>query len=179
MIGLRRWLALLGVWTLASCAANPSYTLRQTLDQLPPGTRLEIQQPLRIPAGQTYLWFQRGRIVPITSLMAWSPHCSLDLHHPLESSRELTGGVFLVTEVSELASGQGMPWVVRPASSIWRDRGSWDVTTLFQLSSADHPEVKRLRCQVMIDSWADYDVITLQGLQTVLGEYFRIRPPSI
>lgn len=163
---------------LASCALPPPRELRIAQESLPPGTRLIVNRPFTVPAGHSGLWFQGGGPRGSGGLTVWVRHCSLDLHRRVEVPTEFTEGEMMVTDLRESEWG-GIGVALRRVAVFPiepSDRGAWTVETVLGLSSVDHPIVRQLRCERMIDSRIDHEPLTAEELKRVLGDYFRIEP---
>lgn len=160
---LLAWVALI----LSGCAlfevkpdtASPFYAV-------PQGAVVEIHQPITIPAGNTRVWLQRGRVG--VGQDWWYPACNLEVN-TLDRERDQTiaPGRFEVVRVqpTQYTQLQTPPAAVMPVG-FRADYNGGGVTWMWLgqylwLSSAEQPDVRRLTC---------------------LGVYsvpFTARPPSI
>lgn len=154
---LRIALSLVLAGGLAACARAPVTDEASPFFRIPPGSTLVLAQPLQVPAGQTHIALQGGRVVGQGGL--YDVSCRLELKIPVpERARPVEPDRFHIQRVEDNQEYVTAPKVHR----FWK--------TLY-LRSERQPEVIQLVCEQWQDLLWGRD-IALAQVREALGPAF-------
>ncbi len=143
--------------------------------KLPPvGTSIELHQPLRVPAGHTRVFLQRGEVVAKQRFDRYVPSCNFEVRTLLEQTREIEAESFLVTRVQRETAE--VVQQVYPVLQAGLDLAGMDdglpmivLSVHLWISSDQQPDVMRLTCRGAFDDPSQADPPSIEQMQEALG----------
>ena len=176
---------------LSACQTNRKFSPRAHSGSIPPGSYLELHQPLTIAAGDDQVFIQDSKTVSSGGYSygfdQYYPFCYLQVRNISKEAQTIQPGRFDITRVylDETEFVQRYP--TRLAASIGAGISHGKVgliasgdadggvrliveTTVMDLSSASQPKVKRFVCGGGFDLETYADVATLEEIDAVLGD---------
>lgn len=179
---MKRGLLVIVLMVSVACQSPPTVVDERSTDFPPPvGTRFTLKQELTIPADSAHVDLQRGQPVSQGKLDLYRPHCRLDVQEVREMPQVIQPDDFLVKRVyrqtTDLVAEHSAFLRVQQVSE--NDGGPTFMIyrTVFELTSARQPQVRRLTCQQW-DRPALGNHLSLSQIRTVLGEFFTITLPG-
>ncbi len=149
---------------------NPTYLV-------PPGSMLELNQPLAVYPGYSRSFIQGGQSVKFNEVNQRYPWCQFRLYEPpeaLETKRQIQPDRFLVIRSYRVPEpSAAVPRLLASSlliSNILRDdRPDLDLSSIMQISSKQQPQVIEFKCSIFADPVTD-DYVTINEMQQALGD---------
>lgn len=164
---------------LAGCQAlQENAAAYRRAHDVPPGSTLELQRPLEIPARRRNVYIQNGELATYWHVNQYYPYCELILRHSSDAARTLQPGEFLVTRARRIVDmNAGLaPRLVAVSVNGGDDNGPspWLYALEMYVQSERNPDVERLICGSLQDpTIADYP--TVDEIREGLGGLFTLR----
>ena len=165
---LLRWTAILIFFVvLSGCASTGGTPTRM----LPVGSKVQVNQELSAVRG-TRVTIQYGRVMPRSEVSVLDPHCQFYLYRSREEMRDpvvVKPGTFTVKRTYQRQAYDG----VQLAATQFVGDPTRYPTTIMELSSAQQPEVRDLRCAI----WGTTNIegfLTINQMQAALGDLVKL-----
>jgi len=170
-------LALLGL--IPGCSQSTFRSGEDPLAFLAAGSEIQLTRDLEIPAGETRIFFQRGKAIPKRELDHYHTSCDLEVRNLLQQVQTVSRGLFVIGKftsgresVVSLGTTQLADKIL--SSRIFGDRGpSVHRYLRVDLHSTTQPDVMRLTCR---GAWEDYYSALLPGemeIKVALGDIMK------
>lgn len=123
------------------------------------GSEIQLNRDLEIPAGETRVFFQRGKTIPVGELDYYHPSCDLEVWELQQKVRTVAKDLFVIGRLSSgtdpvVSLGTTQLVDSTTVARLFGDRGpSVHRYLRVELHSATQPDVMRLTCR---GAWADY-----------------------
>jgi hypothetical protein len=170
---------------MAAAGVASAQSFNSPATQIPVGSFIVVKQRLPVAPEYTWVFVQSGKLSSWTELRHWYPFCRFEVAGLVPRERYIEPGRYRVTRavgenrtVDLDLQGPGQSQAIKVQSGgggapniIYRSH--------FDLSSPDHPEVRRLSCQeqfVMMDTESGY--VSLAKIRQALGELAEVRLPE-
>lgn len=154
-----RIMALALLPLLTGCGQSTFRNGADPLAFLAPGSEIQLTRDLDIPGGETRVFFQRGKAIPLRELDYYHPSCDLEVWELQQQVRTVAKDLFVIGKMNS-----GRDPIVSLGTTKLADSSS--VARIFvdhgpsvhhylrvELHSAVQPDVMRLTCR---GAWADY-----------------------
>lgn len=153
----------------------------------PPGSRLVLNQELRVPAGKLAVYIQNGRVMQDVEVQHYYPFCKFELAENSSTARPVQPDQMIITRSAQtrvkgatalaapvvVAGGPGM----RLSSLFDDDRPTYQsFSTRMDLRSEKQPEIFRLSCAVW-DTPSIGNYVTIAQMRRTLGDVFTLQLP--
>lgn len=151
---------------------------------LAPGARVVLHRSLTIPAEETGVWLQDGRVLTAGEVQRYYPHCRLEVRRRLAQTQTVEPDEFIVTRVSQTllhtvrATPPGVdPMAVKVGFRFASDGGPsiQTLATLVDLGSNRQPDVMRLSCGQLEVPPQYIRHVTLGDIRGALGDVITLR----
>lgn len=152
---------------------------------VPAGSRVVLQRPLKMPVGRRSLHIQHGEVTRYRSLNIYDGYCELELKTLSDTPRVIKPDTFTVTRFHQQIDYTQSSMRAAPAprlvamggggADVEGDMGDIPFQSVMRLRSPRQPDVKRLTCNI----WAtpsEGDYLTVKEMQDTLKGVFTIRP---
>lgn len=176
---------------LSACQTNRKFSPRAHSGSIPPGSYLELHQPLTIAAGDDQVFIQESKTVSSGGYSygfdQYYPFCYMQVADISKQPQIIEPGRFEITRVNQDETEFVQRYPVKVASSAGVTLGHGDVrmlaggggdgggvrlivvTTVMALTSEQQPAVKRLVCGGGFDLETFADLPTVDQVDAVLG----------
>lgn len=175
----------LTVLLMAAVSVSSAQSFNSPATQIPVDSFIVVKERLPVAPEYTWVFVQFGKLSSWTELRHWYPFCRFEVAGLVPRERYIEPGRYRVTraagesrtvELDLQAPGRGQAIKVQSGGGgapniIYRSD--------FDLSSPDHPEVRRLSCQekfVMMDTESSY--MSLEKIRQALGTLAEVRLPE-
>lgn len=144
---------------LAGCSQLTVRNGKDPLAFLAVGSEMQLTQDLEIAAGETRVFFQRGKAITRGELDHYYPSCDLEVWELQPIARAVSRDLFVIGKLTSgrepvVSLGTTKLAASALASRLFRDRGESVHRYLrVELHSANQPDVMRLTCR---GAWDDY-----------------------
>ncbi len=173
----RRVVIVLAVLLLAGCRAgvttDPSYIIPTA------GSSVKIKKQLLVPAGETRVFLQRGRVVAKAKFDRYYPSCNFEVWKLTQEPTIIQPGSFVVSK-----AGRDINHVVslehlKIAALRWHHHDSDHAMIMHAvhmwLQSAEQPNVYRLTCRGWLAVPAEAEKPALADMREALGNLASIK----
>ncbi len=175
-------MVLAGVLLLGGChtLGNPRQDFAHRL--IRPGSELVLEQAITIPAEDTAVYVQGGRVVTVVNEMR--PYCKFAVWTRLEEQQEVAPDRFVIRRVNWGTSYIQATRPVMVALVVYGHRGAPDrlyYQTELYLSSERQPDVYRITCEVdriEAGGHSQHTYLTLSEVRGALEGLFRLELAS-
>ena len=134
---------------------------------LPTGSKVQVNQDLSAVSGAR-VTIQYGRVIPRSEVSVIDPHCQFYLHRSREEMNDpvvVRPGTFTVKRVYQRQAYDGLQLA---ATQFVGDPTRYP-TTVMELSSAQQPEVRDLRCAIWGTPYVE-GFLTIDQMRAALGD---------
>ena len=151
---------------------------------LPAGSRIALDRPLKMPVGRRGLHIQHGEITRYRDLNIYDGYCELVLKTLSDTPRVIKPDTFTVTRFhqqidytqSSMRSAPKPRFVAMGGDSdVEGDMGDIPFQSVMRLHSPRQPDVERLICTIWATP-AEGDYLTVKEMQDTLTGVFTIKP---
>jgi hypothetical protein len=160
-------------------ACSQHYLVNDDFDypyNLPPvGSTLVLKKPITVPAGETRIFLQHGKLYRKADFDRYEASCSLELRKLADQPRRIEPDSFLVSRVQRLTqevvqTGQPRRGLLKVA---WDEGGKPMVVRGYHLwlGSARQPDVMRMTCRGYFNDINRADPPSLNDVIRSLGDY--------
>ena len=178
-----------GLGLLSACSA-PLVTDPNALNYVPtPGSKVTVKQRIEVPAGQTRIFLQRGKLITKPSQLDhyWT-NCNFEINTLAEASRYIEPGIYTVTRTTrqEKEAVLHQPERIKLAAvgiGGVMARGGDGALMLFEevkmtLQSAQPSDIRDLACRGVLTDPVLVEPPTLAEIRQALGKYASIAVPE-
>lgn len=140
---------------------------------IPAGSRLTLNRPLTIPAGQASVYLAGGEISPLATIDPYYPHCKFEVLRIERTDQTIEPDTFTVRRVQVEEFAQHAAPVQLASLQLVDSASPEPWATHLYLESAQQPEVLRMSCQ----HWEDPPAanhLTVRQIRSALGEWFTL-----
>jgi len=168
------------------CAYQPPKDTNSSFYSPPVGSQLQLHDTLTIPANDTQVRIQGGKIINSSwSLDAYYPNCNFELRPIASVERIVHPDTFVISRVIRDTENVMLtsPAIVARAGAISRSGSSGNgapsvnYMTIMDLHSPRQPDVMRLTCQHWEDP-SDSRHLSITQIREVLGNLFTLSLPN-
>ena len=144
---------------LAGCSQSAIRNSGDPLAFLAAGSQVQLTRDLEIAAGETRVFFQRGKAIAKGELDYYHPSCNLEVWELQQQVRKVSKDLFVLGKLttgstSVVSLGTTQLADTRLGGTLFRDRGpSIHRFLRVEMHSDGQPDVMRLTCH---GAWADY-----------------------
>lgn len=144
---------------LAGCGQSSTRNVDDPLAFLAAGSQLQLTRELEIAAGETRVFFQRGKAISKGELDYYHPSCDLEVWELQQFARKISEDLFVLGKLTfgrQTVVSLGTTKLADNslASRLFGDRGpTIHRFVRVELHSDAQPDVMRLTCR---GAWADY-----------------------
>ncbi len=175
---MRQFLTALLISVIGACAQTPTRDASSVFYNIPAGSVLRLNQPLRIAPESVSLFMQHGSLIAEPLIDRYQPYCKFELYAMSEAARRVAPDAFVIekavdeteltTQLTRPAAGllAGL-MLVSDAPSIYT------YTTHLYLHSEIQPEVYRLSCMHWEDVQDD-NYLTVAQMREAMGALFTL-----
>lgn len=168
-------IALIG-FLLVSCRADvttdPAYIIPTA------GSQVKINKQLKVPGGQTRIFFQRGQVVTKVKLDRYYPSCNFEVWKLRQEPTVIHPGSFVVSKTRRAINQVVSLDPIQIAGLRWSryddDHPMIMHTVHMWLQSAKQPNVYRLTCRSWLAAPVDAKQPTMADMHEALGGYASI-----
>ena len=161
---------------LAACGQSAVRNGKDPLAFLAPGSEIQLTRNLDIPAGETRVFFQRGKTIPKQELDYYHPSCDLEVWELRQQVRTVSRDLFVIGRLTTerdpvVHMGATKLADSAPLSGLFEDRGpSVHHYLRVELHSATQPDVMRLTCRGAWDDYYDAQLPSEKEIKLALGD---------
>lgn len=173
---------VLAVLLTATASVSGAQSFDSPATQIPVGSIVVVKERLPVAPYYTWVFVQFGELSSWAELRDWYPYCRFEVAGLVPRERSIEPGPYRVTHAAgEIRTVDLNPHGPGQAIKVQGGGGAPNIVyrSQFDLSSADHPEVKRLTCQdkfVMMDTQCSY--LSLEKIRQALGALAEVRLPE-
>ena len=161
--------------SLGGCAYQPPKDINSSFYSPPVGSRLQLHATLTIPANDTQVRIQNGKVISSSWVLdAYYPNCNFELRERAEVARTIQPDTFIISRVVRDTENVMLHSPVIIARSSGDGAPSVDYITIMDLYSARQPDVIRLTCQHWEDP-SDSHHLSIRQIRKTLGDLFTLK----
>jgi len=159
----------------SGCSFVPPKDINSTFFSPPPGSTLTLKRSITIPANDTRVRIQEGKIQPsYSALDSYYPNCEFELYSISEQQRVVEPDTFTITKVIRNEEVVSLPHLNKVAGiSFGGGPPLYDYQTIMEIRSNNQPDVVKLTCAQWEDS-NDGQHITIRQIRKTLGQFFEL-----
>ena len=176
---IRYLVILLAVVVLGGCrvgalsASDPAYYIPDV------GSVVKINRQLKIAAGHTRVFLQRGQLVAKAKFDRYYPSCNFEVWKLSQKPTAIQPGSFIVSKAGRDINQVVSLETLKLAALGWRrhhdDHAMIMHTVHMYLQSATQPNVYRLTCRGWLAVPAEAEKPTIADMREALGDYASIK----
>ena len=179
---MKKLIPLLVLLNISACS-GVVYTVDSPHYMMPVGSQLRIKQNITIPENRATVYLQNGKIVTMSKLNQYHPHCWFESWQKLEQSQLIKPDIFNINAVlqyDEVVLREGRLLLASNSMARLYGRGGPAFSQYineYRISSAKQPDIRKLYC----GQWDDVsggDHPTLAEMNKALGEYAELIPKT-
>ena len=172
-------IALLG-GALAACQHAPTTDVHSPGFVVPVGSRVVLEQPVRIPPRAARVYIQGERTGGYGAMNRFEPFCDLEFRDLAPEGRTIQPAIFTVTRVKRRWSDSDLTARPRQVAALgWmRDLPPITMVTEMWLDSPDYPRVMRLSCRETFFDLMDREHLSIHDIRQTVAPHMRLELPG-
>jgi hypothetical protein len=134
-----------------------------------------LHTEITIPPDNTSVYFQFAKVVPVSNIDFYKPHCKFELYSISEQARQVRPDTFVVTRIVDQREDVSVKWPRYAGLGLARVDGPVHLTfsTTMYLDSGLQPDVFRMNCKRW-DWPAIGEFLSINEMRQTLGDYFSL-----